>query len=88
MAVYEMQGGDLYRMQQEAIRRAREMAQRACPPPPPPPPPAPPKKPASIRPILAGGQDTVLILGVLLLLLLDGCQDLLLFGALVFILLA
>lgn len=81
-----MQGGDLYRMQQEAIRRARETAQRACPPPPPPP--APPKKPAPIRPLLPGGQDTVLILGVLVLLLLDGCQDLLLFGALVFILLA
>lgn len=86
MAVYEMQGGDLYRMQQEAIRRARETAQRACPPPPPPP--ASPKKPAPIRPLLPGGQDTVLILGVLVLLLLDGCQDLLLFGALVFILLA
>ncbi len=74
------QGGDLYQMQQEAIKRARETAEKAS-----------PKKEAvavkdkmSFLPDI--GSDGLIIVAVLAVLLLNGCNDMLLILALVLML--
>ena len=80
--------GDLFRMQQEAIERARETARLAQ------------SNPQETKPENKGGfslkriidsmnfksNDSLILIGVLLLLLSDGCEDELLILALIFLL--
>ncbi len=74
------QGGDLYQMQQEAIKRARETAGKALP----------KKEPVAVKErksLLSGiGSDGWIIVAVLAVLLLNGCDDMLLILALVLML--
>ncbi len=74
------QGGDLYQMQQEAIKRARETAGKASPKTEP----AAGKDKMSILPHI--GSDGLIIVAVLAVLLLNGCDDMLLILALVLML--
>ena len=73
-----MQGGELYRMQQEAIRRARETAGRAVPRPS-----AGKEKPPLPEALTS---DSALILAVFFLLAQDGCKDQLLLMSLLLLL--
>ncbi len=82
--------GELFRMQQDAIERARQTARLS---------PSVEKKPEEIKTTdknglslskLLGafkGKDNILVIGILALLLTDGCEDELLILALIFLLL-
>ena len=72
-------GGDLYQLQQEAIRRARETAQKAAIK-------EQPRHPLPL-PAFALKDDTLVIAAILAVLLLNGCRDTLLIAVLVFLLL-
>lgn len=74
-----MQGGDLYQLQQEAIMRARETAKKAVPHETP---------PTSNKPSLlpAFSSDSWIVVAVLAVLLLNGCDDMMLVLALALIL--
>ncbi len=67
------QGGDLYQMQQEAIKRARETAQKSTV----------RTESSAKKPVLSHiGSDEMLLIAVLAVLLLNGCNDTLLILAL------
>ena len=72
-------GGDLYQLQQEAIQRARETSQKAVK--------KPQNKPTFSLDFLSGNKDNIIIVAVLAILLLNGCNDTMLILALALLLL-
>ncbi len=71
----EFMGGDLYQMQQEAIARAKQTAQKANHP-----------QKAETKKLIKFEADTMIVLAVLAVLLLNGCNDMLLVLALIYLL--
>lgn len=74
-----MQGGDLYQLQQEAIMRARETAKKAVPH-------EMPQTSGKPSLLTAFSSDSWIVLAVLAVLLLNGCDDMMLVLALALIL--
>ncbi len=72
-------GGDLYQLQQEAIQRARATSQKAVN--------KPQDKPGFSLNFLSDNKDNIIIISVLAVLLLNGCDDSMLIIALVLLLL-
>jgi hypothetical protein len=72
-------GGDLFQLQQEAIQRARETSQRAVK--------KPQNKPLLSLNFLSENKDSIIIVAVLAVLLLNGCDDTMLILALALLLL-
>ena len=72
-------GGDLYQLQKEAIQRARETSQKAVK--------KPQNKPILLMNFLSDNKDSIIIVAVLAILLLNGCEDTMLILALVLLLL-
>jgi|GEM_PF-5978792 len=72
-------GGDLYQLQQEAIQRARETSQKAVN--------KPNIKSTVPQNFLSDNKDSIIIIAVLAVLLLNGCEDTVLIMALVLLLL-
>ena len=72
-------GGDLYQLQQEAIQRARETSQKAIK--------KPQDKPLLASNFLSGNKDSIIIIAVLAVLLVNGCDDTMLILALALLIL-
>lgn len=72
-------GGDLYQLQQEAIQRARETSQKAAN--------KPNIKSTVSQKFLSDNKDSIIIIAVLAVLLLNGCEDTVLIMALLLLLL-
>ncbi len=72
-------GGDLYQLQQEAIQRAKETSQKAVS--------KPPDKPMRSMNFLSDNKDSIIIVAILAILLLNGCEDTMLIMALVLLVL-
>ena len=72
-------GGDLYQLQQEAIQRAKETSQKAVK--------KQQNKPMLAMNFLSDNKDSIIIVAILAILLLNGCEDMMLMMALILLVL-